>query len=472
MKNLKTSHWTARAWLSGMVLGAAVIAGCGGGGGGGSSTPPPPVLQNVANVTVDGDYNSFNSLFVTVVICQHGSTSNCVTVDHVTIDTGSIGLRVLANSLNTLNATFLTNLPTVTATASTDANTTGPLAECEQFGGGYTWGSVRNVDITISGTNETASNIPMQVIGDLGVSQPTCAAESVTGFQLTGYTENQQTMVETANPLTNVNLGGNGLIGVSLFQWDCLECTSAAEPQEGSPPTANLAYVVCPDMTGNNCQPTTATLVQQVANPIPSFTTDNNGFIIDMDAVTATAGSSTAVSGTMTFGIGTQTNNAIGTATTYQADPNTEPGVINTTWNSMVYDGLFDTGSSAYYFTNTTNPTIALCGTTAPDNEIYCPGGSTAAMNGAGTTLSLQATIQDYSGDASPSNTVTFSVTNPLANYTNSTIAADNIGGTVVFNYFIWGMPYFYGHKLYFGIAGIDGSTSPPTLTRTPYYAF
>jgi uncharacterized protein DUF3443 len=464
MKNLKTSRWTVRASLSGVLLGVALIAGCGGGGGGGGT--PPPTLQNVATVTVDGEYNSFNSLFVTLKICQHGSTSNCVTVDHVTIDTGSIGLRVLANSLNSLNPTFLTNLPTVTETASSNANLTGPLAECEQFGGGYTWGSVRNVDITISGTNETASNVPMQVIGDFGVSQPTCASESVTGYQLTGedYTNN------TANPLTNEYLGGNGLIGVSLFQWDCLGCITDAQPMEGDPATPTLAYVVCPDTTGNGCQPTTAALTEQVANPISSFATDNNGYIIAMDAVTATAGSSTAVSGTMTFGIGTQSNNAIGSATTFQADPDTEPGVINTTWQGTVYDGLFDTGSSAFYFTNTTNPTIALCGTMAPDNEIYCPGGANATMNGAGTTVNLSATIQDYLGDASPSSLVNFSVTNPLANYTNSTIAADNIGGTVVFHYFIWGMPYFYGHKLYFGMAGINGTTL--MVTRNPFYAF
>jgi hypothetical protein len=251
MNNLTDKHRMNLGWLVGAVLGASLVAGCGGGGGG-SSTTPPPALQNVASITVDGDFNTLNSLFVSVEICQHGSTTNCVTVDHVAIDTGSIGLRVLANSLTTLNAAFLTSVPTVTATASTNANLTGPLAECEQFGGGYTWGSVRNVDISIPGTNETASNIPMQVIGDLGVSQPTCAQESTTGFQLAG--EDYTTM--TANPLTNTNLGSNGLLGISLFQWDCLACISTAQPLEGNPATANLAYAVCPDMTGNNCQPT------------------------------------------------------------------------------------------------------------------------------------------------------------------------------------------------------------------------
>jgi hypothetical protein len=469
MNTFTENHRMHLGWLAGALLGATLISACGGGGGGGSSTPPPPALHNVAAVTVDGDFNTLNSLFVSLQICQHGSATNCVTVDHVTIDTGSIGLRVLATSLTNLNATFLSNLPTVTATASTNANLTGPLAECEQFGGGYTWGSVRNVDITVTGTNETASNIPMQVIGDLGVSQPTCASESTTGYQLTGedYTNN------TANPLTNTYLGGNGLLGVSLFQWDCLACLTVAQPQEGSPPSANLAYAVCPDMTGNGCQPTTAALAAQVANPISSFATDNNGFIINMNAVTATAGSSTAVTGTMIFGIGTQTNNALGSATKYDADPDSEPGVLNTTWNGTVYTSVFDTGSSAYYFDNTSNPTIALCGTTAPLNQLYCPGGANATANSAGTTVNLSATLQDYLGDASPTQSVAFSITNPLANYTNSTIASDNIGGTVVFDYFIWGMPYFYGHKLYFGIADITAAVPPaqPTLVSGPYYA-
>jgi hypothetical protein len=220
-------------------------------------------------------------------------------------------------------------------------------------------------------------------------------------------------------------------------------------------------------MTGNNCQPTTATLAQQVANPIPGFATDNNGYIIAINAVTATAGSSMAVTGTMTFGIGTQSNNALGSATKYNADPESEPGVVQTTWNGTAYTSVFDTGSSAYYFANTSNPAIALCA--APYNQLYCPGGANAVANSPGTTLSLNATLQDYSSDASPTQSLAFSVTNPLTNYTGSTIASDNIGGTVVFNYFIWGMPYFYGHKTYFGIADITPSTL--AVVTGPYYA-
>lgn len=461
MKNFNKASWTARASRVGVLLGTALLVACGGGGGGGGTQPV--TYNNVAAVTVDGQFDSFNALFMTVQICQHGSATNCVTVDHVAIDTGSIGLRLLQSSLNTLSANFLTNLPYVTATSSTAA-VTGPLAECEQFGGGYTWGSVRNVDISVPGTNETASNVPMQVIGDFGDSEPTCATQSTTGFQLTG--ENYTTML--ANPLTNTYLGSNGLIGVSLFQWDCIECTQDAEPQDGSPPAATLTYVVCPDTTGNNCSPTTQPLAQQVQNPIYGFTGDNNGYILDLDSISSASGSSTAVAGTMTFGIGTQGNNALGSATQFQANPNEEPGIIQTTWQNQTYDGLFDTGSNFYYFANTTNPTIALCGSTAPLNQIYCPGGANATEGASDTTVSLSASFQSYTGAASPSSTVNFSITN-LVNISNTAIAADNVGGTVVFDYFIWSMPYFYGHKLYFGLAGINATTLD--VTTNPYYA-
>src|SRR5277367_4244456 len=118
MNTSTKTHRMNLGWLAGALLGAALISACGGGGGGGGGGTQM-TLQNVAAVTVDGQFNSFNSLFISVQICPHGSTSNCVTVDHVAIDTGSIGLRVLESSLSSLSATFLANAPVVTATSST-----------------------------------------------------------------------------------------------------------------------------------------------------------------------------------------------------------------------------------------------------------------------------------------------------------------------------------------------------------------
>ncbi len=81
------------------VLFLSAVA-CGGGGGGssagGGGTPPP--TNNTASVIIDeGPSNaSVNTLFTSVTICMPGSTSSCQTIDHIQVDTGSYGLRILA----------------------------------------------------------------------------------------------------------------------------------------------------------------------------------------------------------------------------------------------------------------------------------------------------------------------------------------------------------------------------------------
>ena len=76
-----------------------VFVSCGGGGGGAGVTPtPPPPPSNVVSVIVDAGPNnrSVNTLFTTVTVCVPGSTTSCQTIDHIQVDTGSYGLRLLA----------------------------------------------------------------------------------------------------------------------------------------------------------------------------------------------------------------------------------------------------------------------------------------------------------------------------------------------------------------------------------------
>ena len=67
-----------------------------------------------------------------------------------------------------------------------------------------------------------------------------------------------------------------------------------------------------------NCEVTTVSVSNQLQNPIVLFPTDNNGVIIQLRSVT---GAQTSVSGSLIFGIGTQSNNALGSATVYAVDP-------------------------------------------------------------------------------------------------------------------------------------------------------
>ena len=125
-----------------LSLTAAACGGGGGGGGGTTTTPPPTTTNNTVSVIVDaGPSNqSVNTLFASVTICVPGST-NCQTIDHIQVDTGSYGLRILAPVLN------------LTLPVETLANGSA-LAECTQFVDGFSWGPVVTADLQIAG--ETA----------------------------------------------------------------------------------------------------------------------------------------------------------------------------------------------------------------------------------------------------------------------------------------------------------------------------
>src|ERR1700737_2949187 len=115
------------------------VAGCGGGGsslnaGGGGGTPTG---SNVQIVTVDSGPSlvahsprpAVNTLYTSVIVCTPG-TSTCQTIDHIQVDTGSSGLRILASALTL-------SLPLQTTSSG------AAIAECVQFVDGSSWGPFR-----------------------------------------------------------------------------------------------------------------------------------------------------------------------------------------------------------------------------------------------------------------------------------------------------------------------------------------
>ena len=98
------------------ALVVSFLSACGGGSGGmsapagaaGNATPGSnngltpaagtALAANVLPVTVDKGPagNNVNRLYTEVTICQAGSTTLCQTIDHVLVDTGSTGLRLLS----------------------------------------------------------------------------------------------------------------------------------------------------------------------------------------------------------------------------------------------------------------------------------------------------------------------------------------------------------------------------------------
>ena len=99
--------------LTAIMLTATLLSACLGNNGSTptSATPPPPVV-NTMTVTVDSGPaaapGAINHAYVTVRVCVPGSTTQCANVDHVLLDTGSWGLRlvrsVLAANTVTLSA--------------------------------------------------------------------------------------------------------------------------------------------------------------------------------------------------------------------------------------------------------------------------------------------------------------------------------------------------------------------------------
>src|SRR6201999_672937 len=103
---------------------------------------PTTAAVNVQPLIVDAGpepqaFVTANEAFTTVTVCVPGTTV-CQTIDHVLVDTGSSGLRLLSGVLTI-------SLP--------PSNDTGgnPLDECLVFVDGFVWGPVASADITIAG---------------------------------------------------------------------------------------------------------------------------------------------------------------------------------------------------------------------------------------------------------------------------------------------------------------------------------
>jgi hypothetical protein len=383
-------------------------AGCGGSGLSTATPTPTPTGSNVAVITVDAgpstasNIASVNTPFVSVTICAPGSTTDCQTIDHVEVDTGSYGLRILAS---VLNSTF--TLPLETNGAGGAA-----IVECTVFADGFSWGPVKTADIQIAG--EVASAVPIQIIGDPAFPGVPAACSS------TGPAED-----------TVATFGANGILGIGTFIQD--------DPNN---------YYTC---AAGLCAPFTITPLMQVSNPVAFFAADNNGVIIELPTVPA-AGAA-PFTGSLVFGIGTESNNGLGTATVYALDPNA--GVFTVNYNNQSFvNGFIDSGSNANYFVDGSIPT---CVNGTVGAGFFCP---TA-------TLSLSASNL---GTNNASNMVSFSVANAgdLFNGNTSAVAfADLAAANPDNTSFDWGLPFFFGRNVY---TAISDQNTPGGIG--PYFAY
>jgi hypothetical protein len=382
--------------------------------GGTSSGSSGSTTGNVASVIVDqGPSNqSVNTLFVSVIVCVPGSTTNCQTIDHIQVDTGSYGLRLLAPVL------------TLTLPVETLANGNS-LAECTQFADGFSWGPVVTADFQIAG--EQVHALPVQVIGDSRFANIPAKCSG------TGGTEED----------TVVSFGANGILGIGPFELDCGDCDIQTEG----------LYYSC---AGTSCTDTIVPVNLQVPNPVTHFAVDKNGTIITLPTVAA-AGAAT-VSGSLIFGIDTQTNNASGTQTVLTLDEQAELSI--TAGSTTFANSFIDSGSNGIFFSDSS---INSC--TAPPSDpssqivdFYCPG----------TPLSLGVTVQGQNGVMT--NNLTFTVGNAQTMLdANPTFNAfPELAGTFPMpGTFDYGLPFYYGKRV---AMAVQGATT--TVGTGPYIAF
>ena len=406
MKSLKQFAFVA-ALLS-------MLAACGGGSSSSSSSSTGSgsgsSASNTVAVVVDSGPaaagSTVNEAFVSVTLCSPSSPTTCQTIDHILVDTGSYGLRILSSVLSSS-----LGLPLETDSSG------NAYAECTTFVDGYSWGPIRTANLQIGG--ESAVSLPIQVIGEADFANMVPAACSSTGTS-----EN-----------TVSTFGANGVIGIGAFAQDCgTACVQGTGPG---------LYYAC----ANSCVETTIALADQVPNPITMFATDNNGSSLSFPSVPA--GGTANLAGTLTFGIGTRSNNALGSATVYTTD---DYGYITTQYKgNTLSDSFIDSGSNGYFFTDSS---IAQC---SDGSGFYCPA----------SDLSLSAVNVGHNGN---SGTVSFTIgnTSTMLNSNPNSTAFSELGGTNGDpSSFDWGLPFFFGRTVYTGIEGYTNSGA-----TGPYFAY
>ena len=140
----------------------------------------------------------------------------------------------------------------------------------------------------------------------------------------------------------------------------------------------------------------------------------------------------------MIFGIDTQNNNAVGSATVYAANSN---GNFTTTFNGRTLTSSFlDSGSNGLFFSTSAIPS---CSRASGWSGFYCP--SSAFLLSALNTAA----------DNSASGTVSLTIVNPQT--LDATVRAASIGGSIGrsgTSTFDWGMPFFFGRAVFAAIQG------------------
>ncbi|MDR3608878.1 MAG: DUF3443 family protein [Oligoflexia bacterium] len=387
-------------------------------------TTSTPVGGNIMTITVNGSLcgaNQYaNEPCVSVTLCAAGNPNNCQTIDNILLDTGSYGLRIFQSQIT---------VPLTPITNSSGAS----LAECVQFGDGSTeWGPVQYADVKLG--NEPAIEVPVLTIDSTYATPPAICSSS------------------QSTPDTSPSEAGfNGILGVGLLAQDCgTYCAQTA---------SNGMYYAC---SGTTCSQTTIPLAQQVTNPVSKLPTDNNGVIVELPGGISLGGTS-SVTGTLIFGIGTQTNNIPSGVTAFEANSSAEFTSVFSAYSSAAIPSFIDSGSSILFMPPASS--LPACNTAAGGSHtgsgyssLYCPS----------SNIALSST--NYSATGSVNGNVSFDAGNAYNLFNSGNSVFINMvgnGGSGSSAIVDWGLPFFFGRNVYVGIENTQSA-----LGTGPYWAY
>ena len=383
----------------------ALLCACGGGGGGSSPAPVPAPGQPIPVVASN----------VLPIVVGAGPSNN-VNIPYVSVRVctpGTTDCRTIDNILVDTGSTGLRLLSAAISGLALPAQTTAAsniTLECAQFLSFVTWGPVKLADIYLGGNR--APSVPLQVIADPAypVVPSGCAA---------------------AGPIaTGVgDIHANGILGVGVFVND------------------GQRYYNCAPTTPQTRCTTVLTAAQQVQNPVAALDADNNGVVVELPAIGAAG--AREVKGSLILGVGTRDNNQLGAARVIQTDSR---GYFSTTYKGVTLTHSFmDSGSNGLYFADAAMPDCPgkLAG-------FYCPA----------ATQNLSATVRLLNGT---SETINFSVANASSLLVSSSFAYNNLGGGLSDVTFDWGLPFYFGRRVFSVIEGRNSVAGiGPLVAYTP----
>jgi hypothetical protein len=358
-------------------------------------------------VTSSASSTSLNQPVIDIKICKSG-TANSASPTCITISNILVdtGSYGLRISSSAISNAALLSTPVIAP------NSSNQVMECAQFGSGYIWGGIYKVDLQLGSSFAlTASNLNIQVGDSTTNGSSNCSQSAGSDLSIRN------------------NLGANGIIGIGALLQD----------------TSSATYYSC--TTSGSCATLTPDTSNGLFNPISQLSygsgTYNNGYVVDFSG-TSTTTPSGSTQGVLTYGINTFTNNQ--PASSAQVIKLNSSLEFTTTYNSSRLTSIVDTGSNALFFNTSA---MSACQT---DNAFYC-----------GSLTNQTAILSDYRQNS-------ISITFNVSSYDPSKQVQPQLGGsTGSFGLgFDWGLPFFFGKTIYFGIQEQSNS-----LNQTaPFFMF